>query len=188
MLKKFYGVEGDGSNMTYKVGHERIPDNWYRVPVDYMIPSFNVDLVQLLTRHPERLRYEDTRARNISANEAIVLTATKNSIGGNTGSVNSFVGVDFSDITGGVLDSTNLLENNNLLCFSFEVVRTFAPGMLSNVYSTVAGPLEMLMDALRSTILDTSCPAFQDMTMGGKPLNEGLQDRFPGAKKSGHAL
>lgn len=110
------------------------------------------------------------------------------SIGGNTGTVNSFVGVDTSDITGGVLSATDLLEGNNLLCFTFEIVKTFSPSILSNLLTTVAGPLEMLTDAIGSALLSISCPAFGDMTLGGKPLLEGLEDKFPGAARSGSAL
>lgn len=113
------------------------------------------------------------------------------SIGGNTGTVNSFVGVDLADITGGVLNAATLLEGNNLLCFAFEVVKTLAPNILSSILSTVAtvaAPLEMLTDALGLDILNLTCPAFEDMTMGGTSLLAGLEDRFPGAKEAGNVL
>lgn len=112
----------------------------------------------------------------------------KYSIGGNTGTVDSFVGVDIGDVTGGVLDATDLLEGNNLLCFTFEIVKTFSPSILSNLLTTVAGPLEMLTNAIGSALLNMSCPAFSDMTMGGEPLLDGLKGTFPGAAKSGSAL
>lgn len=117
-----------------------------------------------------------------------MLTRTKYSLGGNTGSVNSFVGLDLSDVTGGVLNSTNLLENNNLLCFVFEVVKTAAPNILSNLFATVAEPLEILTNSIGVGLLNISCPAFKDLTVGGKSLLAGLQAQFPGAKKSGQIL
>lgn len=107
-----------------------------------------------------------------------------NSIGGNTGSVNSFVGVDLGDVTGGLLDATKLLEGNNLLCFTFEVVKTLTPSILSNLFETIAGPLELITDAIGAAILNMSCPAFEDMTFEGKPLLNGLLDLFPGASNS----
>lgn len=118
------------------------------------------------------------------------MTADKTmiSIGGNTGSVDTFVGVDMEDVTGGVLDSTTLLEGNNLLCLSFEIVKTLAPNILSNIFSTIAGPLDTLTDALGVDILNLTCPAFGDLTMGGKSLLAGLDDKFPGANKAGNAL
>lgn len=51
-------MEGEGDNMTYTKGHERIPENWYRTPVDYGLVSLNLDIVLLITQHPELLRYE----------------------------------------------------------------------------------------------------------------------------------
>lgn len=110
------------------------------------------------------------------------------SIGGNTGTVDSFVGVDLTDVTGGILDATNLLQGNNLLCFTFEVVKTFSPSILSNILATIAAPLETLTNAIGSGLLDISCPAFDDMTLGGKPLLQGLQELFPGAALSGTAM
>lgn len=106
------------------------------------------------------------------------------SIGGNTGSVNTFVGVDLGDVTGGLLDATSLLEGNNLLCFTFEVVKTLTPSILSNLFATVAGPLEMITDAVGAAILNMSCPAFADMTFDGQPLLDGLLGFFPGANLS----
>lgn len=42
--------------MTYKRGHERIPENWYRRPVDYGLISFNLDLLQLVAMDPRQGR------------------------------------------------------------------------------------------------------------------------------------
>ncbi|KAJ3847013.1 hypothetical protein EV368DRAFT_69444 [Lentinula lateritia] len=39
------------------------------------------------------------------------------SIGGNTGQVNTFTGVDVADLTGGVYNAATLLEGNNFQCF-----------------------------------------------------------------------
>lgn len=36
-LKSFYGVTGDGAEMQYSPGHERIPAGFYRNPVDYTL-------------------------------------------------------------------------------------------------------------------------------------------------------
>lgn len=86
------------------------------------------------------------------------------------------------------MNALTLLEGNNLLCFTFEVVKTVAPNILSNIFSTLAGPLGMLTDALGVDVLNLTCPAFGDLTMGGKSLFAGLEDKFPGAKKAGSVL
>lgn len=59
ILKSFYGVEGHGTNLTYKVGHERIPENWYRMPNEYNLVAFNLDLLDLIAEYPELARLVD---------------------------------------------------------------------------------------------------------------------------------
>ncbi len=105
------------------------------------------------------------------------------SIGGNTGTVNSFAGVDVSDITGGLLDTTKLLAGNQLMCFVMEVVKTVAPTSLSTLFRVVDAPLKLLTDAIGAALLNiTACPAFGDMTVGGQDLETGLRSKFPGAR------
>ncbi|KAF2813627.1 uncharacterized protein BDZ99DRAFT_557545 [Mytilinidion resinicola] len=126
VLKSFWAVYDDDkppSGLVYGKGHEQIPSNWYRIPVDYTLVRLNVDLFQWYLKYPATL-----------------------SIGGNTGKVNSFVGLNFDDITGGVLNSASLLEGNSLMCFVLEVVKTFAPNSLATLFKTLATPLELVTD------------------------------------------
>ena len=68
-LKSFYGVTGDGADMQYSPGHERIPASFYRSPTDYTMvvgagfpqarssanvsdQEMNLDIVALVLRHP----------------------------------------------------------------------------------------------------------------------------------------
>lgn len=110
------------------------------------------------------------------------------SVGGNTGTVNSFSGLELSNITGGVLNSASLLESNNLLCFVFEVLKTFMPNSLSPLMSTLEKPIEMVTDALSAPLLSLACPAFKDMEVGGQSLWDAIQDKYPGAKTAGSSL
>lgn len=110
------------------------------------------------------------------------------SIGGNLGKVNSFAGVDLSDLTGGVFNLANLLEGNNLLCFVFEVLKFASPNALSGLYKTLAEPLEFVTNVVAEPLLNLTCPAFKDLQMGGKPLWEALKDDFPGAMKGDGAF
>src|SRR5205823_9256196 len=73
------------------------------------------------------------------------------SIGGNTGTVNSFTGLDLSNITGGVLNTATLLEKNNLLCFVFELLKTFLPNSLSPLLKTIEVPVNMVTDILSTS-------------------------------------
>lgn len=78
-LKSFYSVAGtSSSNFVYTPGHERIPENWYkRAPgSEYSVPGFVADVVMIDAQHPQGA-----------------------SFGGNTGTVNSFVGLNVTDLT-----------------------------------------------------------------------------------------
>jgi hypothetical protein len=129
------------------------------------LATLNVDLVAWLAAHP-------------------VLA----SIGGNLGKTNSFAGLNIEDVTGGVVNSFSLLEGNNLLCFSLEIVKTFAPNSLSTLFSTLTTPLKLIDDALLDPILDLSCPDWTDLSVNGTDLLDYLLDTYPGASKGGFAL
>ncbi|KAJ5350648.1 hypothetical protein N7541_008375 [Penicillium brevicompactum] len=161
-VRSFYGIYGDEGNLTYREGWERIPDNWYKTPVDWGLIQLNLDTIDWILKYPEL-----------------------GSVGGNTGTVNSFTGIDPADLTGGVLNLTTLLEGNNLLCFVMEVLKFASPNALGGLYSTLAGPLEFVTNILSVPLLNLTCPAFGDLQMGGKPIWEALKDDFPGALKSG---
>ncbi|KAI8168790.1 Dothistromin biosynthesis peroxidase dotB [Colletotrichum sp. SAR 10_70] len=164
-LKSFFAVQGEEGNLTYNKGWERIPDNWYRTPVDYGLVQLNLDLVSWVLKYPEL-----------------------GSIGGNMGEVNSFAGVNLGDLTGGVLNLTKLLENNNLLCFVFEILKTASPNSLSTLFSIIEVPLKLVTDAVGAAVLNLACPAFKDMMVGGKSFEDGIKDQYPGAKLSGNVL
>ncbi|KAK7705981.1 hypothetical protein SLS57_009898 [Botryosphaeria dothidea] len=166
VFKKFFAVyEDDQGNLEYRKGHETFPDNWYRKPIEYGLIPLNLDTVGWILKHP-----------------------VLGSIGGNTGTVNSFSGLDLHNITGGVLNATSLLENNNLLCFVFELLKTFAPNSLSPLLSTLEVPLKLITDTLATPLLSLACPAWKDMTEGGEPLWDAIQTKFPGAGKAGSSL
>lgn len=129
----------------------------------------------------ESLAPADSDASNSAHHES-------SSIGGNTGTVNSFTGVNFADVTGGVLNLTTLLAGNNLLCFVFEVLKFASPNALAGLYKTLAAPLDLINKIIAVPLLDMSCPAFKDLQMGGRPLWDAIKDDFPGAMKSGGAL
>ncbi|KAL3420535.1 oxidase [Phlyctema vagabunda] len=165
ILKSFYSIHGEEGNFTYLYGHESIPDNWYRAPVDYGLVALNLDLVAYCLKYPELA-----------------------SIGGNTGTVNSFTGIDLADLTGGVFNLSTLLEGNNLLCFVFEALKFITPNSLSGLFATLDVPLKMVLDAISVPLLDLACPAFDDLKIGGKDWTEGIVELYPGAKMSSGGL
>ncbi|CAK4032224.1 Aromatic peroxygenase [Lecanosticta acicola] len=165
ILRSFFAVTGDRSNFTYTKGHERIPENWYKRTVDYGLVELNLDVVYFITRYP------------VFA-----------SVGGNTGKVNTFTGVDLSDPVGGLLNVPNLLQGNNLLCFVLELVNFAAPNYLNNLVTTLAAPVELLASTIAGPLLNLSCPELGEITRDGVPLWESLGAEFPGANRSGSAM
>ena len=77
-LKSFYAMSGEEPSLAYSPGYERIPENWYTRAVDdeYTIPLFLADFGGLAEEHPSLLNF-----------------------GGNTGTVNSFAGLDVSNVS-----------------------------------------------------------------------------------------
>ena len=150
----FWGVYDEGE-LVWKRGCERIPENWYRIPLDYGLISLNADLLALFAQYPKLM-----------------------SIGGNTGGVNTFTGVDFADLLGGVGNVPRLLEGNNLVCFVLEIVKTVAPNMLSSLFKTLEGPLDLLTSVLAAPLLDLACPAYEELAAGGVDVLERLGGRL----------
>lgn len=166
VLASFLGVYEEDGKQVYKEGHERIPENWYRLAVDYDLVSYNLDLITWVIKHPVLL-----------------------SIGGNLGEVNTFAGVDIANITGGVLNTAKLLEGNNLVCFALTVLKTFVPSSVtSTVFASLKPLLDFVDDILLHPLLDLSCPVFADLALGGTDLWSGLVDRYPGARQNGMAF
>ncbi|KEQ75153.1 Cloroperoxidase [Aureobasidium namibiae CBS 147.97] len=165
VFASFYAVNEEDGQLCYKKGHEQIPANWYRRPIDYGLVQLNLDLVAWFLKYP-------------------VLA----SIGGNTGKVDTFTGLDLENITGGVLNAVTLLEGNNLVCFVLQIVKTFSPNSLSSLFKTLEAPLKLVSDAVLDPLLSLNCPAFKDMEMDGKDLLSGLLTRYPGAGRSGVAF
>ncbi|CAA9964045.1 oxidase [Pyrenophora teres f. maculata] len=166
IFRKFFAVyEKEDGSLEYREGHETFPSNWYRTPVEYGLVPLNLDLVSWYLRNP-------------------VLA----SIGGNTGTVNSFSGVDLHNVTGGVLNTATLLEKNNLLCFVFELLKSFLPNSLSPLMKTLELPIQLVTDILETPLLSLACPAWKDLTEGGEPLWDAFQHKYSGPKRSGSSL
>lgn len=77
-LQSFYSVAGSLGSFSYTPGNERIPVNWYKraAGTEYTVPGFVGDVVTMDAQHPQT-----------------------GSFGGNTGTVNSFVGLNVTNLT-----------------------------------------------------------------------------------------
>ncbi|TVY16126.1 Aromatic peroxygenase [Lachnellula arida] len=158
-FKSIYGVSGPDDNMVYTKGSDRIPENYYKRPELFLFMDGAKDLVHYtIIKYPQLF-----------------------SIGGNTNGVNTFTGLDFADITGGVFNAADLLEGNNALCFAFQVLREGSPNLLSSLYATVGPILDALTEALGTVFTSLDCPAYKDLSVNGTDLFTYFKATYPGA-------
>ncbi|KAF3037471.1 hypothetical protein E8E12_003210 [Didymella heteroderae] len=144
-VQSWFGVEGTNGNYNAVQGTEKIPDNWYRRALEYPYDTdyFLADVVNAAALHPKFLN-----------------------VGGNTGTTNSFAGVDVSDLTGGAFKSADLLKGNNLACFVYQLSAQAKPDIL-------LGALTKLTDAISSVIGPLGCPQLQK-------IDTAQLEQFPG--------
>lgn len=151
VLKSFFSVTGDSGTFQYQRGHERIPENWFRRPAnDFSIPAFLLDVLEHGIQYPRLL-----------------------SIGGNTGEVNTFTPVDLGNLTGGVFNAANLVQGNNLLCFTLDLIQGEQPDILGNTFTDPEQAGLPLTDLISDMIAQYACPQVHE-------LNTGLYESYPG--------
>ena len=143
------GVQTD---LFFSPGYEKIPDNWYtRARGDeYTIPFLSLDSNLMAIQHPEFL-----------------------SVGGNTGKVNSFVGLDPQMLTNGVFNAGTLTQGNNGLCYGLELSLMETPDLLSGLYSDTNPAIDMIGSAFNNATNALGCPTLN-------AINKGQFSQFPG--------
>lgn len=139
-LKSFFAItERPDGSLTWQPGYERIPDNWYRRPLgpqnEYTPNSFALDLVKIAQSVPEAV-----------------------SVGGNTGTTNSFTGVDLGDITGGAYHTQDLVDPAKFVCFFYQLSLAIVPDFLrSRALGTALGAALNLLQSKIGPYVDPSC-------------------------------
>jgi hypothetical protein len=158
ILMSFFAVSEDPITgaLKHKKGHERIPDDWFRRPSgllnEYGNLEFAIDLIKMAAVNPAILK-----------------------VGGNTGKINSFAGVDLGDLTGGAYNGLDLLNPDKLVCFLFRLLLAVVPDMLQG--GLLGGILNVALNLLTTTLVplfDPKCPGIQNW-------NGNLLKQFPGA-------
>jgi hypothetical protein len=146
--------------LQFNHGTERLPENWYK-----------------------RSELDPWGAKDIAASTAQQCASYPSSclVGGNTGEVNSFSGVNLGDISGGFVNAVEDLQDPQRLgCFISQMVKADTPSSLSNVLEGAA-----LVSAL--ALIDTQLvPALKNLgscpnVPAGKSQNE-YAGKFPGAQ------
>ena len=79
-------------------------------------------------------------------------------LGGNTGSPNSFTGIDVDDLTGNVLNAQNLLEGNNLMCLALTAAMEGTPDLLGGLVGNVLVAVKKLVAVLEPVLAALNCP------------------------------
>lgn len=153
-LKSFFAITGEPGSFVWHEGQEKIPDNWYKRAIgdEYSIPYFNLDLDAAALEYPQFL-----------------------SVGGNTGTTNTFTGVDIEDLTGGVYNTQTLAQGDNAACFAYQFAQQAAPDLLKGIFSSVTKPLSQLNAALAKVFAVLSCPEL-------KSIDNSQFAKYPGAK------
>ncbi|GAM90122.1 hypothetical protein ANO11243_081620 [Dothideomycetidae sp. 11243] len=156
VLKSFFAITGNDGNFKYNPGYEKIPDNWYtRNAADpYTIPYLEADALDAGLQHPEFLIP-----------------------GGNTGTNNSYLGVNPSDLSGGVINAGNLLTGDNAFCLAYQATVESLPDMLSGLVSSVAADVAKLTASFNSAFGSLSCPKITN-------IDESQFSKYPGYVKS----
>lgn len=148
-LKSFFAItEATDGTLSWQPGYERIPDNWYRRPLgavnEYSPASFAQDLVQMAAVVPESV-----------------------SVGGNTGTVNSFAGADLGNITGGAYQTSDLTNPAKFVCFFYQLSLATVPDFLrSEALGSALGGALSLLRAQIGPYIDPSCATIGESSSG----------------------
>lgn len=174
VLKSFFAVTGDGpGSFTHNRGQERIPENCeynlhhptffdivakhdfsgYRRSslVQYNIPDVLSDLFQNNAMYPGIVRF-----------------------GGNTGTTDSFAGIDLQDLTGGVFNLATLAEGNNGVCFFLQAAQSVLPDATDPALGAAGSVLGWAQEQLGPVLSQFSCPELAS-------FDGAVFQQFPGA-------
>lgn len=94
--------------------------------------------------------------------------------GGNTGTVNSFTGLNVGDLTGGVYNAQTLLKGNNAACFAFQAAQQAVPTVASALVSDVTAVVALVNKYVSPVLQALNCPALNTW-------DDSQFDQFPGA-------
>ena len=94
-------------------------------------------------------------------------------IGGNPGKVNSFVGVELSNLTGGVFDIASLFEGDNFGCFLFLIAQQAIPHFLKGPLAAINNATAFLKPFLDPLLSGLECPELGQ-------YDQSLFNDFPG--------
>jgi hypothetical protein len=170
VLQSWFGVQGSNNNYNAVQGTERIPENW----VSIHLLLLRIQCVLTLHHSTAALSNIPTTLNTFSQTSSTLLSYTPSSSAlegksttthhprplankhSNTGTKNSFTGVDISDLTGGVFNAQTLLQGNNFACYVYQIAAQAKPDIL-------LGALDTLTDAIGKIVGGLSCPQLKSI-------------------------
>lgn len=157
VLKSFFSITGTTGKFKWTEGYEKIPDNWYKRAIgdEYTIPFFLTDVLAAAAQYPQFL-----------------------SVGGNTGTKNSFTGIDVTNLSGGLFNGASLLQGNNLECFLFQALVQGGPDLIEQLFVNPA-PANTKLNGMVSTAQGAAiCPKLNN-------IDYSQFNKYPGARGGG---
>jgi hypothetical protein len=142
----FAYIPDTNGTLHYHPGFERIPENWHRRLQDFTHIDAAPQFERLARMFPNALLP-----------------------GGNTGTVNSFLPMDLSNLTNGVYTNDSMFKGNNLRCFVFQVLLQAFPGPEVDLVNKKGG-------SIQKSLVKWMCPQL------GK-LREEMYEAYPGYRK-----
>jgi hypothetical protein len=103
------------------------------------------------------------------------------SVAGNVNGVNTYAPVDLGNLTGGVYQTGQLAEGNNLECFVFQNILAAGPDVLGGTFSNVGQAFQPLSDTILTRLTGLGCPQLQK-------FDDTQYEQYPGYTKSGGAV
>ena len=97
--------------------------------------------------------------------------------GGNTGTPNSFTGVDVSALSKGVFNGASLTQGNNLECFVFQLVQSEAPGLVTQLYTDVTSAVAPLVANIKQNLAGLNCPQLVG-------VDQSQYNKYPGYQRA----
>jgi hypothetical protein len=172
-LKSFFGYSGPDDNLVHTPGTERIPENCL---------SHNNKIshtLRLLTFHAGYRRPLDDYGFAGAVADGLyfdTINPSFLSVGGNTGTVSSFTGVDIGNLTGGVYNAESLAQGNNAWCFAIQVQNAIAPDILGSLFSALDKPLALVKAVTDQATSALGCPQLQN-------VDDSQFNQFPGSTR-----
>jgi hypothetical protein len=160
----WFGYTRENGQLVFTYGTEKIPDNYYKRADDdaWTLTDIVVSTAQQCASYPSNCQ-----------------------VGGNTGQVNSFSGVNVGDITGGLVNSVqDLSDPRRMGCFIGQAIQADVPSFLDNAFNGVLlSQVMALIPTVLNPVLTTltanlgGCP---NLPAGKSVLQYGA--KYPGAK------